>query len=475
MAKESFRAVFLSALMAIAPLSFSEAQQMEGTCPFTWQRNLKTGATGEDVIRLQKMLNSDPATLVAAVGAGSPGFENERFGPRTASAVSKFQEKYASEILAPIGLSKGTGAVGTKTREKLNALCASQAAAPEAQEAVPASSAAPALAVSAGAQPAPTILPQGALRIPFTVAQLSARGQNVEISSVTVERIGAGQDGAFESVVLLDGEGEHIVEEKRLNAQHIAVLKFEEPLIIKSGEQFTIVVAGNMEGELADHAGEMPSFRISAIEANAPVEGILPIVGTAHTVNATLAIGSAQGTLSSYDPNGATIKYIDDKGVRFAGIRISAGSAENIRLSGIEWYQGGSAGSEDIENVMVFVNGISHVAEASEREYSVHFPGGILIKKGETIDVYLAGDLRPTAANRTVEFHINASDDVELTGETYGLGIELGAGGNTASSGNSVFRTTDGTTSGELLKPFFVGSTFSIRGGTVGSVSRATN
>jgi len=44
------------------------------------------------------------------------------FGPLTRAAVTKFQEKYKSEILSPQGLTEGTGIVDASTRKKLNEL-----------------------------------------------------------------------------------------------------------------------------------------------------------------------------------------------------------------------------------------------------------------------------------------------------------------------------------------------------------------
>lgn len=84
-----------------------------------FSRNLREGDSGPDVLALQKVLNSDPATLVSETGPGSPGNETSFFGPRTKLAVIAFQNVHAKEILAPAGLLVGTGFVGPNTRSFL--------------------------------------------------------------------------------------------------------------------------------------------------------------------------------------------------------------------------------------------------------------------------------------------------------------------------------------------------------------------
>lgn len=119
------RASFLSltvALLVVIPCGIRAHAQSSAPSPFT--TNLALGSSGAQVVALQQILNRDPATRVADAGPGSPGNETGYFGALTQSAVMRFQEKYASEVLTPAGLARGSGYVGLYTRAKLNALSA---------------------------------------------------------------------------------------------------------------------------------------------------------------------------------------------------------------------------------------------------------------------------------------------------------------------------------------------------------------
>lgn len=81
---------------------------------YTFTRALKLGMSGSDVVALQHALRIDGEFTYPTL----TGY----FGPVTLAAVKAFQEKYASEILSPVGLTQPTGFVGTMTLKKLNSI-----------------------------------------------------------------------------------------------------------------------------------------------------------------------------------------------------------------------------------------------------------------------------------------------------------------------------------------------------------------
>ncbi len=87
-------------------------QSGSGQWCHTFNVNLKIGMGGFEVRSLQIALQKEGLKISTT----------DTFDDQTASAVSGFQQKYASDILTPNGLQYGTGYVGVATRTKLNLL-----------------------------------------------------------------------------------------------------------------------------------------------------------------------------------------------------------------------------------------------------------------------------------------------------------------------------------------------------------------
>ena len=102
--------------------SISASMQMKGSTGGNFdcsqiRSNLYFGMVNNNEVRcLQQILKNEGQAVYRE------GYVTGNFYSLTYAAVIRFQEKYASEILAPTGLRKGTGYVGPATRKKINEL-----------------------------------------------------------------------------------------------------------------------------------------------------------------------------------------------------------------------------------------------------------------------------------------------------------------------------------------------------------------
>lgn len=430
---------------------------------YTFNTNLTVGSRSQDVMNLQKVLNMSSDTMVASSGAGSPGMETMTFGPATKAAVIKFQMKY--------GITPAAGFVGAITRAKLNSMGGGVTVTPPAgctsNCTLPTGGA---LSVYAGTQPSNSLAPQGASRVPFTNITLAAGSADVTVNSITVQRSGLAQDASVAGVVLLDSStGLQIGIAKTLNSNHQATVG--EPFVVKAGTTRMVTVAANMASSLSSYSGQILGLDVIAVNTTASVSGSLPITGAQQTLNGNLTIGTVTISASSFDPNNGASQPIGTTQYRFSGLRITAGSAEDLTFKSIRWNQTGSVGSTDLANVVTVVNGTSYptMISADGKYYSTVFPTGIVVAKGNSVDVYIQGDIVGSgAAGRTAEFDVYKNTDLYLTGNTYGYGV-------TAPTGSGVVLTTanHATVINTSSNPWFEGSQMSITAGSVTLLGKA--
>jgi hypothetical protein len=449
-------------------LSFFAPAAQAATCPYTWSTNLKMGSSGTDVKMLQMFLNMDPATQVAATGAGSPGLESTYFGGLTKAAVIKFQNKYSTDILVPNGLTVGNGNFFASSRAKANSLCSSTSTTPPP---VPAGTG---LAIAAGVQPANSISPQGASRVPFTRFTLTAGNDgDVVVNSVQVQRTGFGQDAAFAGVTLIDEDtGMQVGVARTFNSNHQAAIG--QTMTIPRGTTKHFLVAANMNSSLSSYVGEAPSISVVGVNTTATVTGTLPIVGAYNTNNFTLSVGSLSLDVSNaYASNSNTTKEIGTTGYKFTGFRLTAGSSEDVRLRSITFNQTGSVSASDLSNVMISVNGTLYptTLSADGRYYTAMFGSGIVIGKGNQVEVYIQADVTGSnVSGRTVIFDVDKTTDIFATGETYGYGISPNTVGASAVPAS---RTTTGLTTETTGSPYIYAAQITLQGASVTTISKA--
>ncbi len=468
-------------VIAVVAFAFAAVQvapaHAASICPgTTWSVNLKQGSTGPNVLALQQFLNMSPDTVVASSGPGSPGNETSYFGGLTRAAVNKFQQKYAAQVLAPVGLSTPTGNFFTYSRAEANALCAGSTVTVTPPGTIPGTVSGTAT-ITASAQPANTLAPANSARVPFTAFTVSANGSPVTINSVSVVRQGPSLDTDFSGVELINAStGVQVGISRVLDSNHSATIG--SPITIAAGTSQTFWVAANVAA--LPGSGDIASFAVTAVNTNSTVSGSLPITGASNTLNSSLTIGTATIQSSSFDPNSASSQPIGTSAYRFTGFRIQAGSVEDLTFRSVTWYQSGSASG--LQNVVTVVNGTSYptTLDSTGRYYTAVFPTGIVIPKGASVDVYVQGDLGSnTTANTTAEFDIYRNTDIYLTGNTYGFGITpSGAGTFGGGVSGSICSTTTLVTcflNVSSANPYLRGSTVTVTAGTFSTIQNATS
>lgn len=440
-------------------------------CPFAWTQDLTTGSQGPDVMALQRFLNSNPATQVAASGVGSAGNETDYFGGLTASAVASFQDLYAAQVLTPVGLTSGTGYFGPSTRAHMNSLCTTAPADDTAGDDTAGDdtaddTVAPGSGVTLGSapQPANSIAPLGASRVPFTAFTLTAGSDGpVTINNVTVERTGFADNDNFAGIVLLGPDMELIGDSKTLNSNNQA--KVGKKYVIPAGETHTFTIAGNRPSAAPGNDGQVASLSLVAVNTSATVSGSLPITGASHVMNETLTIGAAEVAVGPSDQDSNQTEEVGVTNELFAAVRITnTSSEEDIRVRSIRWQQTGSASDTDLENVRTIVDGVEYPAVVDGDFYRSTLGSGVVIAEGFNKEFLVRGDV-VGGSGRTVQFDIEENTDIYVTGETYGFGVNpTEVEGGTPNGAGS--QTTAST-------PFFDGSLFTIDPGSVTSWAKS--
>lgn len=316
-------------------------------CAITsFSRNLTLGSSGDDVKCLQIVLNSDAATKVAASGVGSSGNETSYFGPLTKAAVIKFQEKYASEVLTPLGLTAGTGYVGAKTIAKLNTMLGAGGG---TVTPLPTGTVGMALAsdtyISGG-------VAKGAQDVLFTKIAVSGGTTGVTITKILVTRSGVSDDDDLSDVKLYDGTTQLGSTQALSTLTHKATFS-NISWNVPAGTTKYLIVKGSVS---AANAGAGNGIRlgiasVADITSGVAISGTFPIIGNEKRV-ATAAVGQLDVDKQTTPATSTILSGASDQEIASWKFDASQGATnEAFDLYTIKVTHVGSASRDDIKNI----------------------------------------------------------------------------------------------------------------------------
>jgi len=435
----------------------------------SFDRSLKQGMTGDDVMELQEFLNTDVDTMVASTGVGSAGSESKYFGSLTKAAVVKFQNKYASEVLTPIGLTSGTGYFGTMSRAKADALvaggttsttpgcetgdlfsrttgtacvtttppvttlpagctsttgfstttgasCTTGAVAPaEGTINVALASDTPAAAYHASGTAY-----NGALKMTF-----SGSGT---VSSVVVKRSGLSIDSNISGVAAFNDAGTRLTANFVNFSDNKATLTFSPALAVSGSTN--VWIKTNISGTTGTYTLSVNAA--TDVTSAATIGGTFPITGnTFSLVSGTSTVGSITAdavVVQSNGTNDATIPNIDlgTTGYLLARFRFAAGAAEDVNLRKLTLYNSGNTNDADIANIKLSgPDGTVLATVTNPVNRYVNFDLSAtpyLLGKGLTRDFSVNVDL-VGGSTRNVRLAIQNDYDIDAVGVATGSGL----------------------------------------------------
>ncbi|MDD5145096.1 MAG: peptidoglycan-binding domain-containing protein [Candidatus Pacebacteria bacterium] len=395
-------------------------------CTITsFTNNLKVGSSGQDVKCLQIILNSDASTQVAASGVGSSGNETTYFGPLTKSAVIKFQEKYASEVLTPVGLTKGTGYVGSSTRAKLDPMISTGTGGTgeTGGTTTPTTPTTYENKISVAADnPAAVTIAKGAQNVVAMKLNFCAADQANTVSKIILTRSGIAADADISAVKLYDGTTQVGSTQALNTTNHKATFSALNWTISADSCKVLTVKASIASGATA---GDTPKFKIASasdITSTVALDGVYPIESNGTTI-AGIGTGAVEISTTT-SPSGTIVAGTSEQAV--VTWKLTASSTEGVKVHSVKITEVGSSVDSDVSNVKLFYastqlgsTAVSLTNGAATFDFSAA-PLEILAGTSKNITAYVDVGTSIGVDDRTIKFEITANTDVTAYGANSG-------------------------------------------------------
>lgn len=233
---------------------------------------------------------------------------------------------------------------------------------------------------------------------------------NGTVKSVTLKRIGVSADTTLSNVYLFDGET-RLTDAASVTSGSLITFTDSTKLFAVSGSK-TISVRADIAGSTS---GQTVGVELTGVTLASGAAAGTPVAGNLHSIAsatlATVAMSAATGSGNTDPGTGVTVW----QGTATVGTR-------DVLLSRLALRQIGSIASADIENFVLFVDGVEvdSVASLDENGYVTFDVSRVLKTGGRTLKV--TADVIG-GSGRTVQMSLRGAYDISTTDTQYNAGI----------------------------------------------------
>ena len=305
--------------------------------------------------------------------------------------------------------------------------------------------------------PRGTNVPYNATSVPYaTFAMTASDDADVEISSLTVTRLGLGDNDDFKSI-WVEIDGFKVGSDKSVNNDDIAQLRFNPPIVIPAGQTVLADVVASLENDVTD-VGHINRFAlVSNIDVQstaANVVGAFPIEGEEMEV-ANYTVSELR--FETLSPNGSTVN-VGDQFVEIGKYRLENNSDSNkdIEIRAITFKNDGTAELvNSLQNVVLYVSGQQISAETIMDGDYVTFrldngvTGGYILEDGQQRSFSIAADIVSAEKNDNIQFKIDNYEDIVAVEVGTAFGVRTMTSQSESANGVSCGASTDSTKEAE--------------------------
>jgi len=322
-----------------------------------------------------------------------------------------------------VGLSSGTGYVGSSTRAKLNTMFSTGTTGGETSGGETTPVAGTDKISLAADSPAAVTIAKGAQNVVFMKMNVCTASAANTISKIILTRTGIAADADVSYIKLYDGITQLGASQALNSTTHKATF---------SSLNWTIpantckVLTAKASLAAAATPGDTFKLAINAstdITSTVALDGVFPITSNGKTL-AGISTGEVYVTGNTSSPAGALLAGGQEQAV--AGFKFYATSTEGLSLQGITVTEVGSSVDTDLSNIKLFYQSTqlgSTVASLVAGKATIDFsstPIEILAGGSKTLTLYADIGTSIGVEDRTVSFEITANTDVTSYGTNSG-------------------------------------------------------